>query len=77
VLFIVADGVLLFIGIGAYVLFQRRRRVGNSDAVAVRSPSPPARSSGSAKDVDGSGTGSAPATTNTTEKPDHDIRAHT
>jgi hypothetical protein len=66
VAFIVADGLLLLIGIGIYVLFQRRRRGGNADAAADRSPDPPASSNGSDWFVDRSGTA-------TREEPDHDV----
>jgi hypothetical protein len=76
-LFILVDALLLVIGIGIYVLFQRRRRAGKPDAIASRSADPSPHPYDSARNVDGSGTASTPATTNTTEEPDHDVRAHT
>ena len=73
VVFIVADGLLLLIGIGIYVLFQRRRRGGNPDADAYRSPDPPASTNGSDWFVDRSGTASTLGETATREEPDHDV----
>jgi hypothetical protein len=73
VVFIVADGLLLLIGIGIYVLFQRRRRGGNADPAADRSPDPPVSSNGSDWFVDRSGTASTPRETATREEPDHDV----
>lgn len=73
VVFIVADGLLLLIGIGIYVLFQRRRRGGNPDAAADRSPDPTASSNGSDWFVDGSGTAGALRETATRDEPDHDV----
>jgi hypothetical protein len=73
VVFIVADGLLLLIGIGLYVLFQRRRRAGNPDAAADRSPDPPGSSNGSDWFVHRSGTASTLGETATRGEPDHDV----
>ena len=76
-LFIVADGVLLVIGIGAYVLFQRRRRNGSGnldDAAARRSPDPPVDSHGGQAFADAPGSAPAPSTALPTEDADRVVQ---
>jgi hypothetical protein len=77
VLFLIADVLLLLVGLGAYVLFQRRRRAGDPDAVARTSSNPPDSSYHSDNVADPVGTTRTAATTITTGEPDQDIRAHT
>lgn len=77
VLFLIADVLLLLVGLGAYVLFQRRRRAGNTSAIANPSIDPPTSSHDADNFSYGPGTARTAATTMNTEEPDQDIRAHT
>jgi hypothetical protein len=77
VLFLIADVLLLLVGLGAYVLFQRRRRAGNTSAIASPSIDPPTSSHDADNFSYGPGTARTAATTMNTEEPDQDIRAHT
>jgi hypothetical protein len=77
VLFLIADVLLLLVGIGAYVLFQRRRRrAGNPDTVAGTSSNPRDTPHHSDNVADPAGTTRTAATTITTGQPDQDIRTH-